>query len=276
MDRIEASKYPLKGVFHIAGKIFNSPTSKMKNGEMWECIDSKATSAMLLHQITAALNLDFFIAFSSVSSSWGNPEQSAYVAANNALDELMIYRRAQGLAGLSLQLGAVEGTGYLTTNKKAAQITASKGMLGLHIREYLTILSSILRNLSCSLPPVITISNSDWGKTTNFCPRMRNRVAHLIKKPLEISDNLEVNEQQFKVTVCQKLADLLGLPLEEVDLHKPMTDFGVDSLMAVELVNWIKKEVGITVSQLDILGGMTTETLLQKSFHGETCLPMIR
>ena len=33
-----------------------------------------------------------------------------------------------------------------------------------------------------------------------------------------------------------------------------LTDFGVDSLMAVELVNWIKKEMGITVSQLDILG----------------------
>ena len=34
----------------------------------------------------------------------------------------------------------------------------------------------------------------------------------------------------------------------------PFTDFGVDSLMAVELVNWIKKEMGVTVSQLDILG----------------------
>ena len=32
------------------------------------------------------------------------------------------------------------------------------------------------------------------------------------------------------------------------------SDLGVDSLMAVELVNWIKKEIGITVSQLDILG----------------------
>ena len=37
------------------------------------------------------------------------------------------------------------------------------------------------------------------------------------------------------------------------------TDYGVDSLMAVELVNWIKKEIGINVSQLDILG---------KLFHG--------
>ena len=34
---------------------------------------------------------------------------------------------------------------------------------------------------------------------------------------------MEVNEQQFQVTVCQKLADLLGLPLEDVDVQKPMT-----------------------------------------------------
>jgi len=276
LSQVEASKYPLKGVFHIAGKILNAPVGNMKVEEMWECIHSKATSALHLHRLTLEKDLDFFITFSSVACSWGNPEQSAYVAANNALDELMIHRRSIGLPGISLQLGAVEGAGYLTDNKKAAMITENKGMLSLHIDEYLTILSSILRNLNCSLPPVITITNSDWEKTTNFCPRTKHRISHLIKRRQDITDNSNVTEQQFQQTVCGKLSNLLGLPLDDVDIQKPMTDYGVDSLMAVELVNWIKKEIGINVSQLDILGGMTTASLLQKSYRGETCLPRRR
>ena len=52
-----------------------------------------------------------------VAAAWGNPEQSAYVAANHALDELMIHRRMIGLPGLSLQFGAVEGAGFLKENR---------------------------------------------------------------------------------------------------------------------------------------------------------------
>ncbi len=61
-----------------------------------------------------------------------------------------------------------------------------------------------------------------------------------------------------------KLGDLLQVPVDAVDLNKPMTHYGVDSLMAVELVTWVNQEFGLNVSQLEVLSGMTAASLVKK------------
>jgi len=62
-----------------------------------------------------------------------------------------------------------------------------------------------------------------------------------------------------------KLSELIGISAEDVNVTAPLTDFGVDSLAAVELATWLKSELGIQTSQMEILGGVTIAQLLSRS-----------
>ncbi|KAI0543431.1 KR domain-containing protein [Xylaria curta] len=53
----------------------------------------------------------------------------------------------------------------------------------------------------------------------------------------------------------EKLARALGVGPEDVDASRPVTAYGVDSLMAVELRNWILKDFGVEVLVFEILAG---------------------
>ncbi|KAI0836347.1 hypothetical protein F5Y06DRAFT_298710 [Hypoxylon sp. FL0890] len=50
-----------------------------------------------------------------------------------------------------------------------------------------------------------------------------------------------------------KLARALGVGLDDVDAAKPVTAYGVDSLMAVELRNWMRKDFGVEVHVFELL-----------------------
>ena len=63
----------------------------------------------------------------------------------------------------------------------------------------------------------------------------------------------------------EKLGELLGVAPDAMDLTQPMTNYGVDSLVSVEFVNWANRSLGVVISQLDVLGGITTEAVLKKA-----------
>lgn len=56
----------------------------------------------------------------------------------------------------------------------------------------------------------------------------------------------------------KKLGHLLALKVEDIHDEDAITDYGVDSLVAVELRNWIQKEVGPNVAVFEILNGKLT------------------
>ena len=52
-----------------------------------------------------------------------------------------------------------------------------------------------------------------------------------------------------------KLVHAVGLQVEDIDLYRGLADYGVDSLMAVELRNWIWREFHASVAIFEIMGG---------------------
>lgn len=63
----------------------------------------------------------------------------------------------------------------------------------------------------------------------------------------------------------KKLGKLLQVPSNNIDLNQPMTNYGVDSLMSMELITWASKELALNVTQLEVLGGMTGATMVKKA-----------
>lgn len=58
-----------------------------------------------------------------------------------------------------------------------------------------------------------------------------------------------------------KVAEILQMPPSEVDPERPMYRYGVDSLVALEVRNWISKEMKASVALLEVLAAVPMKVL---------------
>ena len=108
------AQYPLKGVFHAAGVLDDGLIASLTAQRVDAVLRAKVDGAWNLHELTQHLDLSAFVLFSSMAGIVGTPGQGNYAAANSFLDGLAVYRRAHGLAGLSVAWGLWEQTSAMT------------------------------------------------------------------------------------------------------------------------------------------------------------------
>jgi acyl carrier protein len=68
--------------------------------------------------------------------------------------------------------------------------------------------------------------------------------------------------------VATRLAELLGIAADDVDSDKPVSRYGVDSLVAGELRNWLIKTFGLELTMLQLLNKSTRIEDLVKGAAG--------
>ncbi|MCX5381156.1 type I polyketide synthase [Streptomyces sp. NBC_00091] len=105
--------HPPTAVFHTAGIPHSEAFLDTGTPSFADVYAGKVAGARHLHELTSAqgLELDAFVLYSSGAGVWGSGGQSAYGAANAALDALAGQRRAQGLTATSVAWGLWGGGG---------------------------------------------------------------------------------------------------------------------------------------------------------------------
>ncbi|MFF2747092.1 type I polyketide synthase [Kitasatospora sp. NPDC058048] len=102
---------PLTAVLHAAGVDGLGRLDEADTDRLDAVLAAKLGGAVHLHELTAGLDLEQFVVFSSIAAVWGGGGQGAYAAGNAFLDALVEHRRAGGLAGTSVAWGAWAGAG---------------------------------------------------------------------------------------------------------------------------------------------------------------------
>lgn len=74
-------------------------------------------------------------------------------------------------------------------------------------------------------------------------------------------------------SLVAKLAHAMSISPEDVELSKPLSSYGVDSLMAVELRNWIRRDFAAPVAVFDIMGGVPISTIGELAVARSTTAP---
>lgn len=248
---------------------------------------SKVNGAWNFHNALTGTPLDFFIVLSSVAGIVGNRGQAAYAAANTFLDAFVRYRARQGLAASSLDLTAVDGVGYLAENA-ARQSQVLKNLSGNTLNE-----SEVLALVEAAIEGKVT-STCDGQCVTglNFenpasLPYYASdgKFSHLRNAALANSldadgadggANLSISQELQQTTteqdahevvtlgIQEKLGAILMLPPEVMAAEQgksSITALGLDSLNAIELRNWMGKELQAHLQVLELLTSGTMRDL---------------
>jgi acyl transferase domain-containing protein/acyl carrier protein len=262
---------PVKGVFHAAGVLEDTIIRDMTREQLVAVMRPKVRGAWNLHfsSLRYGSPLDHFVLFSSASSIIGNSRQANYVAANAVLDALAAHRNASGLAGCSINWGALGEVGMAADNEALLRHFELMGMNPLRLAQAMYGLGAALRYRPAQLG-IMDVNWVQWGK---FEPAggKSPRFAHLTGRLGGAAhDTLAGTLQKLPAAercalvdlmLAEQVAHTLRLPAARIDVKRALTDMGIDSLMAVELQMAINAAFGVEFSALELLRGFCISEL---------------
>ena len=255
---------PLRGVFHAAGVLADELLGKLTREGLDTVFAPKVNGAFILHEALMGTELDHFVLYSSVTSQAGTVAQFSYAAANAVLDGLAHYRARLGLPALSVNWGSLAG-GMAAMSEQVAAFLAMSGVRPLPLDA-----ACDCMDVALGLNPTqVAIADVDWGlwgsmyPTSAGTPRFVDQVK-AAKDADEASGSVRAElasmspEERIEAVtqmLCEQLAAVLGVPAESVDRDAPLTDLGLDSLMAAELRTLVNVALDIQISAMELNRG---------------------
>ncbi|SUA70792.1 putative polyketide synthase pksM [Paenibacillus polymyxa] len=92
LESIQEEFGRVHGIIHCAGVIHDNFILKKSREEFIEVLGPKVKGLVHLDEVSSGQDLDFFVLFSSISGSMGNPGQADYATANAFMDAYAAYR----------------------------------------------------------------------------------------------------------------------------------------------------------------------------------------
>jgi thioesterase domain-containing protein/nucleoside-diphosphate-sugar epimerase len=270
-DRVELAGLlalvPAADPLTMAGVIDDGAIGSQTPARVDAVMRPKADAAWHLHELTAGLDLDAFVLFSSAAATFGGAGQANYAAANAFLDGLAASRQAAGLPACSLAWGmwaaATGMTGHLSQSERArlargmTPLASGEGLALLDLAmardEALLVLARLelaaLRAVAQAgaLPPFFSGLVAAPGRPARRAVTSgvsADQGAGLRERLAGASDD----EQERLLTdlVRTETAAVLGHPSPEaVGAQDGFLELGLNSLSAVELRNRLSGMTGL-------------------------------
>ncbi|MFI0227912.1 type I polyketide synthase, partial [Streptomyces lydicus] len=271
LGRIAADGPPLRAVLHTANAVDLTRLESTDVAGMELALGAKAAGAVWLDELTADLELDAFVLFSSIAATWGSNEHGAYAAGNAFLDALAEGRRARGLVASSIAWGVWDTRDWDALNALVehgpGSVTPARllrqGMNFLDPERALAVLGQVMADGEAFL----AVADVDWARFAPVFSAARPRP--LLDRIAEARPEQAVPSAEGPVAAGELAQQLSGLSavererlvsdlvrthaaavlghgsLEEVPAGRAFRDMGFDSLTAVDLRGRLNAATGL-------------------------------
>ncbi|HJO92245.1 MAG TPA: SDR family NAD(P)-dependent oxidoreductase [Victivallales bacterium] len=264
---------PLKGVIHSAMVLDDEYFINITPEQINRVLKPKVLGAWNLHMLTTALPLDIFFSFSSIASMLGTMRQSNYAAGNAFLDALVQYRRNLGLPGLAINWGMVNEIGYVAENQIVEDYLNQLGFTGISWQQMQDVMSYSFSQKVHS----VAAANVDWVQLREYATKLAKAKKFspiLDKMPLPstghdndllpdryFTDDLSADE--LGEAMVNIVANITKIAPDKIQLNVPLSNFGIDSLLTMELDMHIKKTFRFELGKIMLVhGGITIDTIV--------------
>jgi len=243
-----ATGLPVRGVLHAAAVVEDATLTNITDELLERDWAPKVYGAWNLHTATADQPLDWFCSFSSAAALVGSPGQGAYAAANSWLDAFTLWRRTQGLPATAIAWGAWAQIGRATALAEGTGVAIAPD-------EGFYAFEALLRH-DRAYTGYAPITGLPW--LTAFAERSPFAEAFRIGQNATGTSKLlaELNElplDEWPTRLRRLISDQVNLILRRsVDPDRPLSEYGMDSLGALELRTRIETETGVRITPADL------------------------
>ena len=249
---------PLRGVVHAAMVLDDAPMERLTEERMWTAMAPKVLGAWHLHALTAELPLDFFVLFSSIAATVGNPGQANYVAGNAFLDALAYYRRARGLPALTINWGALGDVGHVARSPETAEKLERLGLPAMPLSDTLDALDELMSSDAVQ----VAVAQVDWKVLLRSTGgRIPARYAGLVGDTRSeegragatsgARDLLDADDAELPSLLVGYIRDVVARAMRtspaRIDSQQSLVNLGLDSLIAMDMRNRIHADLGLNV-----------------------------
>ncbi|KAI4101563.1 MAG: hypothetical protein L6R37_004889 [Teloschistes peruensis] len=279
---------PIRGAIQGAMALHDATFQNMTHTQWENCLKPKAHGSWNLHE-QLPRDMDFFLCLSSAGGVGGSIGQGNYSAGNTYQDALAAYRRSQGLAAITMDVGLILGIGFVAENVEVLDNMTSYGFIGVREQEFLAMLQCCIKGTSMNDKPVpaqlITglgtggmvqysgVETPFWFRDAKFSHVRTIDTQRSVADTFGGEEGSQLHVQLAQVenvgtavdlvtqALKKKLAKAMMMAVEDIDGEHPVSSYGVDSLVAVEVRTWLFKEIKADISVFDILSNVPLATL---------------
>ena len=296
-----ASMPTCKGVFQCAMALRDTLFATMSHKQWTESLRPKVQGSWNLHSLVPT-DLDFYITFSSFAGVFGNRTQANYAAASAYEDALAHYRVARGLKAVTIDLGIMRDVGVIAEQGSTGYLKEWEEPFGIREKELHLLIKKIIAAEQQDPPTSGSRINVPAQILTGFATggavqaaRIRTpyyfsdpRFSHLAlagvstassnSEPYGTSSSSQLLKdfstlatadaasarRNLTAALVSRVGKSLQTATSEIDTARPLHSYGVDSLVAIEIVNWVLKETKVAVTVFEVLASIPITNFAEK------------
>jgi len=269
--------------------------------DQWNTANRPKVQATLnLHHLLIDQTLDFFIMLSSVVSCVGNANQTNYAAGSAFQDAFARCQRARGLPYTTIDIGVVRSLGRAARAKGVVEYLTRSGLRAIGVEDVLDVLDYAICSLGqrekelkkglfneseetrsqiiTGPASYTTIGGVQWRSDAKFIALQRLQAGSSGTGSAHKKSNTSHGEFSTLMSECtsfsnavaivctalaKKLSDMFMRPETDFDAAQPLGKYGVDSLVAIELRNWLVAVTKADISLFEVLQSKSLADLAQ-------------
>ncbi|TRX95760.1 hypothetical protein FHL15_003314 [Xylaria flabelliformis] len=288
---------PVRGCIHAAMVLKEIFFDDMTFDD-WKAVTApKVEGSWNLHSALSQ-GLDFFVMISSVQGILGTGLLAAYNAGNTFQDSLARYRLAQGERAVAIDLGVVTDGGFLAGNSRYDNIfKRNRKLAPICLEEVYALLdiscepgSQVLYEHVQSCQGIVGITQpATWNLGDESFTMSQPFWGHMHHAPLrgysngdagpsiaattgrkqtvnyaELLDAAESIEDATKIimeALVTRVSSLVGTETSRIEVHKSLQSYGIDSISAIDVRNWVMKAFAVDTPIFELLSDSSFATL---------------
>lgn len=275
----------IRGVIQCAMVLRDTLFRNMTHREWTQSIRPKVQGTWNLHQNLP--KVDFFVTLGSFTTIIGNRGQANYVAGCAFQDALAHYRRAKGMRAVTIDVGVVRNAGVLAEQGMTNTLRDFESEYGLDDHELLNLIKlAIAGSESGTAAPQLLTGLATGGSATaagidawyladpkfSIMAKIgaRQAAGEAQQQGTSVHAQLLAAKTPAEASnivlqgLASRVAEVLHTDPSEIDEHRFLHTYGIDSLVSIQIVDWALKSCESRITVLDVMAAVPINETARK------------